>query len=314
MTKNQFLMKNLFVLLLVALVLPLCSNTLSAQEEEFGMASYYHDDFQGRETAYGVAYDKNQLTAAHKKHPFGTILRVTRLDNNRSVNVKVTDKGPFIKGRVVDLSKAAANQLGLVNDGAVEVRVEVVSLPGREGVVSTGKVKVVDAEPVRPAEYGREAAARIETEPTTKPASKTADKPAAKATAVADKEPTTRPEKKTTEATAPNRAKRVGKDYSRYGLYQIEIKRPAQTGYGVQIALLTNYDSVMKEVADLQAKWFDNILVSIEPGEGDKTNYRIVLGPFPEEKTAQKYEQNLSSKYKIKGFTISLKELKYTGK
>ena len=78
--------------------------TISLNAQEYGLASYYDDAFQGRKTAYGETYDKDKLTAAHKKHPKGTRLRITRLDNKQSVVVKVNDKGPYIKGRVVDLS------------------------------------------------------------------------------------------------------------------------------------------------------------------------------------------------------------------
>ena len=117
---------NLITLLIPALLLASFSLMSAQNNEEWGLASYYSDDFEGKTTAYGVAYDKNQLTAAHKLHPFGTMLKVTRLDNNKSVTVKVIDKGPYIKGRVVDVSRAAAEKIGLVAVGVAEVKVEVV--------------------------------------------------------------------------------------------------------------------------------------------------------------------------------------------
>lgn len=70
-------------------------------------ASYYHDKFHGRRTASGRKYDKTKLTAAHKKFPFGTILKVTNESNGKSVIVEVTDRGPFVKGREIDLSRKA---------------------------------------------------------------------------------------------------------------------------------------------------------------------------------------------------------------
>lgn len=84
-------------------------------------ASYYHDKFDGRKTASGTRFDNTKLTAAHKKLPFGTKLRITNEKNNKSVIVEVTDRGPFIKGREIDLSKqafiaiAANTKSGLVN-------------------------------------------------------------------------------------------------------------------------------------------------------------------------------------------------------
>ncbi|NND33099.1 MAG: septal ring lytic transglycosylase RlpA family protein, partial [Saprospiraceae bacterium] len=106
-----------------------CVQLLSAQEVQTGEASYYNDKFHGSLTALGVKYDKNKYTCAHRTHNFGTLLKVTRLDNKKSVVVKVNDRGPFKEGRVVDLSRAAAEDLDLINDGVAQVKVEVVSSP-----------------------------------------------------------------------------------------------------------------------------------------------------------------------------------------
>jgi rare lipoprotein A len=90
-----------------------------------GVASYYADRFHGRKTASGVRYDKTALTAAHKTLPLGTKVRVTNLKNGESVEVEINDRGPHVKGRVVDLSKAAARELGMMSSGLVKVQVEV---------------------------------------------------------------------------------------------------------------------------------------------------------------------------------------------
>src|SRR5689334_19646900 len=82
-----------------------------------GMASYYSDDHEGRRTASGRRYDAERLTAAHRTLPFGTRLRVTNLANDRSVVVTVTDRGPFVRGRIVDVSRRAAEKLGFVARG-----------------------------------------------------------------------------------------------------------------------------------------------------------------------------------------------------
>jgi|WetSurSiteA1Bulk_404760.scaffolds.fasta_scaffold32674_1 rare lipoprotein A len=91
-----------------------------------GIASYYADRFQGRKTASGVRYDKGALTAAHKTLPLGTKVRVTNLNSGESVDVEINDRGPHVKGRVVDLSKAAARELGMTGAGLVKVQVEVI--------------------------------------------------------------------------------------------------------------------------------------------------------------------------------------------
>jgi len=91
-----------------------------------GIASYYGTEFDGRLTASGVPYHSSQMTCAHRTLPFGTVLRVTDVETKKSVVVKVTDRGPYAKGRVIDLSLAAARDLGIVKRGVARVTIEVV--------------------------------------------------------------------------------------------------------------------------------------------------------------------------------------------
>ncbi len=94
---------------------------------QHGSASYYSDAFAGRRTASGATYEPRGMTAAHRSLPIGTVLRVIRSDGGRSVYVRVTDRGPFgPKGRIVDLSRAAAEELGMLRAGVVKVKLEVV--------------------------------------------------------------------------------------------------------------------------------------------------------------------------------------------
>jgi peptidoglycan lytic transglycosylase len=90
-----------------------------------GYASYYARAHDGLRTASGERYDMDELTAAHRTLPFGTRVRVTNLGNGRHVVVRINDRGPFRKGRVIDVSYAAARKLGLVHSGVAKVRVEV---------------------------------------------------------------------------------------------------------------------------------------------------------------------------------------------
>ena len=94
---------------------------------EVGYASYYASRYDGRPTASGETYDERGLTAAHRTLPFGARVRVTNLANGRSVVVTITDRGPFRRDRVIDVSKRAARELGFEREGAVRVRVEIVS-------------------------------------------------------------------------------------------------------------------------------------------------------------------------------------------
>lgn len=90
-----------------------------------GKASYYHDKFDGRMTANGEKFDQKALTAAHKTLPFGTVLQVTNIDNGKTVKVRINDRGPYVGGRVIDLSKAAAQQLGMMDNGLANVRIQI---------------------------------------------------------------------------------------------------------------------------------------------------------------------------------------------
>jgi rare lipoprotein A len=93
---------------------------------ESGIASWYGEPFHGRRTASGEVYDMYDLTAAHRSLPFATVVRVTRRDTGASVEVRINDRGPFIRGRIIDLSYTAARRLGLDIDGIAEVEVEVI--------------------------------------------------------------------------------------------------------------------------------------------------------------------------------------------
>jgi rare lipoprotein A len=91
-----------------------------------GTASYYGGKFHGRKTASGERFNQEALTAAHKTLPLGTKVRVTNVRNGESVDVKINDRGPYIKGRVIDLSKGAARELGMIRSGTAKVKVEVI--------------------------------------------------------------------------------------------------------------------------------------------------------------------------------------------
>ena len=89
-----------------------------------GNASFYGGKFHGRKTASGAIFNKHAMTAAHRNLPFGTRVRVTHVHNGRSVVVTINDRGPFIKSRIIDVSRAAAEQLGMVQQGVARVRLE----------------------------------------------------------------------------------------------------------------------------------------------------------------------------------------------
>lgn len=114
-----------------------------------GKASFYADKFEGRPTASGEKYKHSKLTAAHKSLPFGTKVKVTNVANSQTVEVIINDRGPYVDGRIIDLSKSAAEKLGFVNLGLAEVQVEVIDAgPGKtsDPVQVIGQVSVEEKE------------------------------------------------------------------------------------------------------------------------------------------------------------------------
>ncbi len=99
-----------------------------SQAQTEGMASYYANHFHGRRTSDGGIYNKNAYTCAHRTLPFGTILKVTNLKNNRTTVVKVTDRGPFSRNKLIDLSYAAAQDIGMIGSGVARVRIEKINV------------------------------------------------------------------------------------------------------------------------------------------------------------------------------------------
>lgn len=95
-------------------------------KQETGVASWYGGKFHGRKAADGSVFNKHEYTAAHKSYPFGTLVKVTNLNNNKICIVKITDRGPFVRGRIIDLSRAAAKEIGVLSAGVSKVKIEVI--------------------------------------------------------------------------------------------------------------------------------------------------------------------------------------------
>lgn len=109
-----------------SLALPAQANDkVEALQTITGSASWYGGKFHGRTTANGERYDMNELTAAHKTLPFGTKVRVTNERNGKAVVVRINDRGPFVGKRVIDLSRGAAQAVGMINQGVARVKLEV---------------------------------------------------------------------------------------------------------------------------------------------------------------------------------------------
>jgi rare lipoprotein A len=111
-------------LLLCLLSQTACSSKkahLSDEYDEVGLASYYDDAYHGKKTANGTSHDKYKMTAAHPRLPFGSEVEVTNLSNSKAVSVLITDRGPFVRGRIIDLSRAAGEKIDMIKEGVVKV-------------------------------------------------------------------------------------------------------------------------------------------------------------------------------------------------
>ena len=267
----------------------------SLRLEEYGIASYYAEAFHGKKTANGEKYDMHDLTCAHKSLPFGTLIRVTRLDNGQYITVRVNDRGPYTKGFVVDLSKRAAEKIGLIQSGTAKVKIEVVGNTeskeySGEPVMYANDEKPYVSKPVsQPVTVERQ---DLKAMPVTKPAKIERKK-------VVKVEPLERekPELKAFE-------KVTAKSFKQYDLYKIELSRPQKAGFGVQVETLTNAENVFATVAKLQSS-YENILMSIEPGADDKPVYKLIVGPFADKAKADAAQKSLKKKG-YKGFVTSL--------
>ena len=304
---------------LTLIVLFLACLNLNAQE--LGIATPYSDSFQGRKTASGEAYDKNKLTGAHKELPFGTLVKVTRIDNKKSVTIRINDRGPYISGRVIEISRKAAERLDMMKSGQAEVKVEIAREGSRsdETVVKEAPTTVVRSAPAEkpapklnksrePVAYDAPSTPKSTTKSSKKADLKLTEKSPPKPKAPAAKEKSTEAAKAVAvKAAAEEKAELVtGKKYSPYGLFQIEMRRPKAEGFGVQVSAVSSYEGMLQQIAVYQGKWFKNIMVGIEKGEDDKNIYKIILGSYETRKEANDYKKQLKKKKRINGFVVDL--------
>ena len=252
--------------LTLATLLLAIASTATAQITEVGLASFYADKFDGRMTASGETFSQKKMTAAHRTLPFGTVVRVTNLDNNLSVEVTVNDRGPFVDKRIIDLSRAAAEKLNFVSKGTTSVKVEVISLP--ESNAATASEMKRSSSPAWP---GKQAVAD---EPLA------ATQPAAQESA----EPAATPARQTqvTEVKAP------ANEY-----FKIESTLVSPKGFGVQLASFQEAANLVKRCAEIKSLINKDIMIQIGDKDGVKV-YRIIAGPFETREKAEHFNKKLT--------------------
>lgn len=262
---------HLIIKSLLLLVLGLNLHLGFGQLQE-GMASYYADQYHLQaNTASGELYDRTKLTAAHRSHPFGTILRVTNVDNGKSVEVRVNDRGPFVQGRVVDLSYAAAEKIDMIQKGVVRVAVEVLVVPGTDQPeIANPNVDFNDLPLVDLLGRGEEEEA----------ASGSGE------TATAEQ----------TEA----------EKYTPALFRMVAFKTEAQ-GYGVQVGAYFSYYRLLEAMDQIAQMGYQNTIVQSSLKDG-KPVFRILVGPYDHREDADKMRRRLARE-KMEGIVVDLTAL-----
>ncbi len=242
----------------LATLLLALSGTLSAQITEVGLASFYADKFDGRMTASGETFSQKKMTAAHRTLPFGTVVRVTNLDNNLSVDVTINDRGPFVEKRIIDLSRAAAEKLNYISKGTTSVKVEVLSLPETNAATAT-EIKRNSSTPAWPG-----------------------SQPAANEQPTATQAETTVRTTQVTEVQAP------ANEY-----FKIESTPIHPKGFGVQLASYQEAANLVKRCAEIKSLINKDIMIQIGDKDGVKV-YRIIAGPFETREKAEHFNKKLT--------------------
>ncbi len=267
--------QSLFTLIFLAIAALLSSFAVNT---EYGKAGYYADSLHGRKTASGEPYNKNDLTCAHKSLPFGTKVRITRIDNKKSVVVRVNDRGPFVEGYVTDISRLAAELIGLIKDGVTRVQLDVVEAAptARVAAAVDGNTSLVANKP------SQTSASKVLKG--AKPVAYNYDPVPAKAS-----------------STQSNTSTE---------LYKVEIKPSLKAGFGVQVSTLYNAENVIPTLKQLQVQWPDKALVLVQStGNDNNSIYKIILGPYPDRKAAEA-QQKLAVKRKFKdSFVVYLGDM-----
>lgn len=248
---------------------------LTAQITEIGKASFYGEKFQGQVTASGEIFDFNKFTAAHRSLPFGTLVKVTNLSNKKSIEVRINDRGPFVKERVIDISKIAAEKLGFVSDGTIDVRVEVIKLASADSRESVSEKSKKDSTPAKkPSEMKEKKPEPIKTTPKEQTSEKLETTPI-----------NSKPETNTTTTETGSKF-----------YYQVKSEALTQAGFGVQILSYREAANLMMQVSDLEKKYKQAVVVQVS-GESGQRLYRIILGNFTERAMAEKLKEQIKKEF-----------------
>lgn len=246
--------KVLVFLILVGFFTALPGGTKAQGYDETGRCSYYADKFQGRNTAGGEKYDKNLFTAAHRTLPFNTLVKVTNLNNNKSVVVRINDRGPNTGNRLIDLSKAAAISIDMIAYGVINARVEYVGMADADSVKQSL------------AERKKEVEVKVEL-------AKERDKEMKK------------PEVK--KVVAVNLSNLTVNTF-----YNQDYKTCTPGGYGVQVGFYKSFSNCRNAMHHFEGKYSVKAFMYVEK-KSDGSYYRLILGEFKNTDSAEHFRKTV---------------------
>jgi rare lipoprotein A len=258
-----------------------------ANAQEYGKAIFLGDNFHNLQMASGEIYNKNTMfIAGHKDHPFGTKLKITNTANGQSAIATVKDRGPFVTGKIVVVSRKVGELIGMVYDNEVSVKVEVVGA----GTTSVATTTTAEETP-KP---------RAVTPPVIENTTKGSNTPKEYNTT------TTKPA--TAEKAAKSTWKPAKKSTATGNLFKADILSQAKSGYGVQVGVFSDLDSVIERIIQLKGIGFTDVFFTIDTQNG-KTTHKIIIGNYPTQEQTTAYKKALRSKYKLDGFVVDFSEL-----
>lgn len=235
-------------------------SSLSFAQTQTGKASFYADKFEGRPTASGEIYKHNLPTAAHRKLPFGTKVKVTNLTNNKTEIVTINDRGPFIRGRIIDLSRSVAQSLNIIDSGVTDVRIEVL-----DGNLTESKGQKSETEYQTPTVSEEE---KRETAQTT--------------------------EKR--ESNAENFKKASKNTIEEREFYELTVDEVQPDFFGVQIASFQESDNLLRLANRLKVSYKSEVLIQIKTVNETKV-YTVILGQFNNRRAAENFKSRNLEKY-----------------
>lgn len=260
-------------------------------QTEFGVASFYGIEFNGKPTASGEIYSQNKLTAAHKTLPLGTVVKVTNAQNNKSVFVKINDRGPFVKGRVIDLSTKAAELLGYRNKGTCYVKIEIVKPDQTPADLLSASIDIAKENGIGKIDStsGNDTLSDLKTN-----------------TAVNKEVITTTSNNKATAVPVNNMPQPAIeiKEANSYGIKNksayfviTNLDKNKLGFYGLQLGVFSDPSVIFPMIADLESLYHENVAIQQAEVDG-KTVYKLLVGKFQNRAYADALKLLVSQKYK----------------